>query len=146
MDHKGNEQALAVKSRIQGYLQLTVAATCTASAVPRCGVIGCRLIVRTQRVKNIMFYCYSHDMRSLTVSFSLFFGTKSVSRLDDIHVFVNLIFFKSGIYKSTEWSKIPACPSRMCFFNRGDTEGTNSSKILCPMFVYVLFYVNLCHD
>ena len=34
----------------------------------------------------------------------------------------------------------------MCFFNRGDTEGTNSSKILCPMFVYVLFYVTLCHD
>ena len=32
----------------------------------------------------------------------------------------------------------------MCFSNRGDTEGTNSSKILCPMFVYVLFYVNLC--
>ena len=27
-----------------------------------------------------------------------------------------------------------------------DTEGTNSSKILCPTFVYVLFYVNLCHD
>ena len=26
----------------------------------------------------------------------------------------------------------------MCFFNRGDTEGTNSSKILCPMFVYVI--------
>ena len=54
--------------------------------------------------------------------------------------------FKSGIDKSTEWSTIPACPSLMCFFNRGDTEGTNSSKILCPMFVYVLFYVNLCHD
>ena len=53
---------------------------------------------------------------------------------------------KSGIDKSTEWSTIPACPSLMCFFNRGDTEGTNSSKILCPMFVYVLFYVNLCHD
>ena len=34
----------------------------------------------------------------------------------------------------------------MCFFNRGETEGTNSSKILCPMLVYVLFYVNLCHD
>ena len=30
------------------------------------------------------------------------------------------------------------------FFNRGDTEGTNSAKILCSMFVYVLFYVNLC--
>ena len=55
-------------------------------------------------------------------------------------------FFKSGIDKSTEWSTIPACPSLMCFFNRGDTEGTNSSKILCPMFVYVLFCVNLCHD
>ena len=26
----------------------------------------------------------------------------------------------------------------MLFFNRGDTEGTNSSKILCSMFVYVL--------
>ena len=55
-------------------------------------------------------------------------------------------FLKSGIDKSTEWSTIPACPSLMCFFNRGDTRGTNFSKILCPMFVYVLFYVNLCHD
>ena len=55
-------------------------------------------------------------------------------------------FFKSGIDKSTERSTIPACPSLMCFFNTGDTKGTNSSKVLCPMFVYVLFYVNLCHD
>ena len=53
---------------------------------------------------------------------------------------------KSGINKSTEWSTIPACPSPMCFFNRGETEGTNSSKILCSMFVYVLFYVSLCKD
>ena len=29
------------------------------------------------------------------------------------------------------------------FFNRGGTEGTISSKTLCSMFVYVLFYVNL---
>ena len=57
-----------------------------------------------------------------------------------------ILFLKSGIDKSTEWSTIPACPSLMCLFNRGDTDGTNSSKILCPMFVYVLFYVNLCHD
>ena len=58
-----------------------------------------------------------------------------------------LYFFqKSGIDKSTEWSTIPACPSLMCFFNRSDTERTNFSKILCPMFVYVLFYANLCHD
>ena len=41
---------------------------------------------------------------------------------------------------------IPACPSLMCFLNKGDTEGTDSLKILCPMFGYVLFYVNLCHD
>ena len=62
-----------------------------------------------------------------------------------VHSFFRL-FLKSGIDKSTEWSMIPACPTLMCFFNRGDTEGTNSSKISCPMFVYVLFYVNLCHD
>ena len=31
-----------------------------------------------------------------------------------------------------------ACPSLMCIFNRGNTKGTNSSKILCSMFVYVL--------
>ena len=37
-----------------------------------------------------------------------------------------------------ECSTIPACPSHMYFFNRGDTEGTNSSKILCSVFVYVL--------
>ena len=55
-------------------------------------------------------------------------------------------FLKSGIDKSTEWSTIPACPSLMWFFNRGDTEGTISSKILCSMFAYVLFYVNLCQD
>ena len=38
---------------------------------------------------------------------------------------------------------IPVCPSLMCFFNRGGIEGTISSKILCSMFVCVLFYVNL---
>ena len=60
--------------------------------------------------------------------------------------FLFYTFLKSDIDKSTEWSTIPACPSLMCFFNRGDTEGTNSSKVLCLLFVYVLFYVNLCHD
>ena len=37
-----------------------------------------------------------------------------------------------------EQSTILACPSLMCFFNRGTTKGTNSSKILCLMFLYVL--------
>ena len=57
-------------------------------------------------------------------------------------------FFKSGIDRSTEWSTIPTCPSLMCSFNRGNAEGTNSSKIVCLMFVYVLFYFleNLCFD
>ena len=45
---------------------------------------------------------------------------------------------KSGIDKSTEWSTIPACPGLMCFFNGGNTKGTNSLKILCLMFVHVL--------
>ena len=45
--------------------------------------------------------------------------------------FFFILFKKSGIDKSTEWSAIPVCPSLMCFFNRGDNEGTNSSKILC---------------
>ncbi len=55
-----------------------------------------------------------------------------------------LRFFKICIDKLTEWSTIPACTSLTCFINRGDTDGTNSSKILCSMFVYVLFYINLC--
>ena len=63
-----------------------------------------------------------------------------------VHSFLYLKKKKSGIAKSTEWSTIPACPSLMYFFNKGDTEGTNSSKILCLMFVYVLFYANLCQD
>ena len=52
----------------------------------------------------------------------------------------SLLFLKSGIDKSTEWSTIQACPSLMCFLNRGNTEGTNSSKILfgvCEFFVFM---------
>ena len=41
---------------------------------------------------------------------------------------------------------IPECLCLMCFFNGGDTEGANSSKILCSMFVDVLFCVDLCQD
>ena len=51
--------------------------------------------------------------------------------------FLSYTFKKSGIDKLTQWSMIPACPSLMCFFNRGDTQGTNSLKILCSVFVYV---------
>ena len=47
-----------------------------------------------------------------------------------------------GIDKSAEWSTIPTCPSLVGFFfflNRGNTEGTNSSKMLCLIFLYVCF-------
>ena len=60
-----------------------------------------------------------------------------------VHSFF-ILFLKSGIDKSTEWSTIPACPSLMRFFHRGDTKGTISSKIIiCSMFVYALLFVNL---
>ena len=52
-----------------------------------------------------------------------------------------LYFEKSGINKSTEGSTIPACPSLLCFLNKGNTLGTNPSKILCLVFVYVCFVV-----
>ena len=76
-------------------------------------------------------------------SYNIFFIASALS-----FFFLNT-FLKPGINKSTEWSTIPACPSLTCFFfflNRGDIEGTNSSRFLCSMFVYVLFYVNLCQD
>ena len=50
------------------------------------------------------------------------------------------------INKSTEWSTVPVCHSVMSFSSRGSAEETNSSKIWCLTFVYVLFYVNLCQD
>ena len=50
-----------------------------------------------------------------------------------------ILFLKSGIDKSTKWSTIPACPSLTYFFNMGNTEGINSSKMLCSTFVYDFF-------
>ena len=52
-----------------------------------------------------------------------------------------ILFLKSSIDKSTKWPTIPVSPSFMCFFNRGNTEGTSSLKILCLVFVNVLFYI-----
>ena len=43
---------------------------------------------------------------------------------------------KNGIDKSTEWSPIPACPSLVCLFNRGVTEGTNCSNFVFDVCVY----------
>ena len=54
--------------------------------------------------------------------------------------FFFMLFKKSDTDKSMELSMIPASPSLMCFFkfNKGNTEGTKSLKILCLTFVYVL--------
>ena len=58
-----------------------------------------------------------------------------------LHYFKNLVLINPR--NGPRYQRVLA----LCvFFNRGNTEGTNSSKILCWMFVYVLFYVNLCHD
>ena len=38
--------------------------------------------------------------------------------------FLNLVL----IIKFIEWSTKPVCLSLMCFFNRGNTKGTNASK------------------
>ena len=54
--------------------------------------------------------------------------------LEFFHCFCPFLFYtflKSGFDKSMVWSTIPACPSFMCFFNRGETEGTNSLDKFC---------------
>ena len=39
-----------------------------------------------------------------------------------------IFFFNLVSINQTEWLTISACPSLMCSFNRGNIEGTNSSK------------------
>ena len=45
----------------------------------------------------------------------------------------------------TEWSTIPACPSFVCFFNKGSIEETNNYPKLCVWYLCmrVLFYICL---
>ena len=49
-------------------------------------------------------------------------------------------FFIDKLDGMSEWSTIPACPSLMCSFNRGNIKGTNSSKIC----VWCLCLYDLC--
>ena len=53
-------------------------------------------------------------------------------------LFLNLVLIIDGMVHDTSvsWPYV--------LLNRGDTEGINSSKMLCSMFVYALFHVNLC--
>ena len=53
----------------------------------------------------------------------------------------NMIFFSVHFFiiNKLEWLMIPACPGLMCSFNKGNTEGTNSSKIcIWCLCMYVL--------
>ena len=54
--------------------------------------------------------------------------------------FFKYFFSKIDINKSTESSTVPACPNLACFLNRGNTDGNNSSKTLCVMFVSGLIW------
>ena len=51
-----------------------------------------------------------------------------------------------GRRSGPRYQRVLALCAFFFFLNRGDTGGTDSSKVLCSMFVYVLFYVNLCQD
>ena len=58
-----------------------------------------------------------------------------------LYLFKNLVLINRR--NGPRYQRVLAlCP----FFNRGDTERTNSSKSLSLMFVFVLFYVNLCRN
>ena len=78
--------------------------------------------IREENLSLSLFLSYSFSLTSLSVSLTS----------------------QSGINKSTEWSTIPACPSLMCFFNRGGAEGTDSSKFC--LFDVCVYCVNLCQD
>ena len=60
------------------------------------------------------------------------------------YAFVHLIFiffFHLIFINWVEWLTIPACPSHICCFNRGDIEGTNSSKMCVCLHMFVLFSI-----
>ena len=50
----------------------------------------------------------------------------------------------SAWLSGSEWSTIPACPSLMCFFNGGNTVGTNSSKMFFDVCVFFKFFMWVC--
>ena len=63
----------------------------------------------------------------------------AITHLSNIVVSVRsfFLFFFFNVVK-VEQSMIPACPSLMCSFNRGSSEGTYSSK---KLFVYVFYFL-----
>ena len=55
---------------------------------------------------------------------------------------------QSDTGKLTEWSTVPAYLSLKCIFNRGNTEGTNTSTKKKNVFdvCVCMFFINLCPD
>ena len=64
--------------------------------------------------------------------------------------FLSILLKNTGLINrrnGPRYQRVQALCAFFFFFNRGDTARTNSSKILCLLFImYVLFYVNLCRD
>ena len=60
-----------------------------------------------------------------------------------LYVFLSIpflfIFFNLVLVNRRNGPRYQRVLALCAFFNRGDTEGTSSSKMLCSMFVYVLF-------
>ena len=54
-----------------------------------------------------------------------------------LYFFYNLVLINRR--NSPQYQRVLALSAFFFFFNRGNTEGIHSSKILCWMFVYVLF-------
>ena len=62
----------------------------------------------------VMYLCNIFDLSLLlSILFSLF---------------LEYLFFTQVLMKFREWPTIPVCPGFMCFFNRGNMEGTNSLR------------------
>ena len=79
------------------------------------------------------------DMNVHTVFIYLFIFITSDHSL--IYSFFNLVLMNRQ--NGPQYQRVLA----LCtFFNRGNTEGTNSSKILCLTFVCVLLFVHLFQD
>ena len=68
-----------------------------------------------------------YNLLFIYIFFKLFLST---------HFFT--FFFNLVWINKMEWSMTPVCPSLMCSFNRGNIEGTNSSKI-CVWCLWVCF-------
>lgn len=78
----------------------------------------------------------------------LVLGGLGVRLFVSVHSFFSFsfLYFSLNWYLLLDWmlEDASACPSLICFFVKGDIEGTNSWKVWC-LSTYVLFYY-LCRD